>query len=123
MEQIHNSTLQAAAETGFPGVALFLGMILLSFHSNARTRRRARRMGPWREMYWGMAMGLDVGMVGFFFASQFMSVLFYPMFWVSFGLTTALAEVSRKAVRTTARQPQRQPLLEVPAIVPGAGLG
>jgi putative inorganic carbon (HCO3(-)) transporter len=123
VERIHNSTLQAAAETGFPGAALFLGMILLSFYCNAQTRRRARRIGPWREAFWGMATGLDVGMVGFLFASQFMSVLYYPMFWVSFGLTTALSEASRKAVRATARQAHRPPLIHHPSTVPEPGLG
>lgn len=123
VERIHNSTLQAASETGFPGAALFLGMVLLSFHSNARTRRRARRMGPWGDAFWGMATGLDAGMVGFLFASQFMSVLFYPMFWVSFGLTTAVAEASRRAVRATVRETRRRPQLHRATVVPEPGVG
>jgi len=123
IERIHNSTLQAAAETGFPGAALFFCMIFLSFRLNAQTRRRARKMGPWKEAYWGMATGLDAGMVGFLVASQFMSVLYYPIFWVSFGLTTAVSETSRKAVRATARQPHHPPFVHSPSVVPEPGVG
>jgi putative inorganic carbon (HCO3(-)) transporter len=123
IERIHNSTLQAAAETGFPGAALFLGMVLLTFRLNAQTRRRAKRMPLWGDAFWGMAAGLDAGMVGFILAGQFMSVLYYPVFWVSFGLTTAVSETSRKAVRATARQPHHPPLLHSTSVVPEPGVG
>jgi putative inorganic carbon (HCO3(-)) transporter len=123
IERIHNSTLQAAAETGFPGAALFLGMVLLTFRLNAQTRRRAKRMPLWGDAFWGMAAGLDAGMVGFILAGQFMSVLYYPIFWVSFGLTTAVSETSRKAVRATARQPHHPPLLHSTSVVPEPGVG
>ena len=123
MERIHNSTLQAAAETGFPGAGLFFAMIALSFHLNAQTRRRSRRMGPWKEAFRGMATGLDAGMLGFLVASQFMSVLYYPIFWVSFGLTTAVSETSRKVARAAARQPHHPPFLHHPSVVPEPGVG
>jgi O-antigen ligase len=95
--EIHNTVLEASSELGFPGLFLFLGAVGASFVMNARTRRRAKRHGEWASVYSGMARGLDMGMIGLFIASQFMSVLFWPSFWMAFALTTALAETVRRA--------------------------
>ena len=97
VEQVHNTTLQASVELGFPGLLLFLSALGITFHMNHVTRKRARDAGPWSSVLRGMATGLDVGLIGMIVAAQFMSVLFYPMFWCAFGMTTALAETARKA--------------------------
>ena len=95
--EIHNTVLEATAELGFPGALLFLLAVGASFPMNARTRRRARRHGEWAAVYRGMALGLDMAMVGLFIAAQFMSVLFWPSFWMAFALTVSLAETVRRA--------------------------
>ena len=96
-EVVHNTVLEAAVELGLPGALLFLAMVGLSFRMNAVTRRRARGLGEWGGVMRGMAMGLDMGMIGLFVASIFMSVLFYPVFWMAFGMTVALSEGVRKS--------------------------
>jgi putative inorganic carbon (hco3(-)) transporter len=102
--EVHNTVLQAAVELGFPGALLFLAMVGLSFRMNRMTRRRARRLGPWGGVMSGMALGLDMGMLGLFIAGLFMSVLFYPVFWMAFAMTVALSEgVRRPPVRLSSR--------------------
>lgn len=101
-EEIHNTVLQAATELGIPGATLFVLMVLASFAANTDTRRRARRVGEEGTIFRGMAIGLDAGMIGLLVASQFMSVLYYPVFWMSFALATALHETTRRAERATA---------------------
>jgi O-antigen ligase len=96
VKENHNTILEGSVEMGFPGAGLFLAMVALSFVVNRQTRRRTRILGPWGRVYWGMAIGLDVLMIGLFVAAQFMSVLFYPIFWMSFALTTALSITSRR---------------------------
>jgi O-antigen ligase len=114
--EIHNTVLEATAELGFPGLFFFLGAIGASFVMNGRTRRRARSHGEWAAVYRGMAIGLDVAMVGLFIAAQFMSVLFYPTFWMAFALTIALAETVRRAeaVGAPARLATRLPASHTP---------
>jgi len=112
VEVIHNTPLEAAVELGYPGAALFFSMVLVSFLANASARRRAKRLGEWGIVFSGMANGLDAGMVGLVVASQFMSVLYYPVFWMSFALATALSEVVRRAEQEAARA--RSPANELP---------
>lgn len=94
--EIHNTPLEASTELGYPGLIFFLGAVVASFWMNAATRRRSRHLGQWSDVFRGMALGLDMGMVGLFVASLFMSVLFYPSFWMTFALTTSLAETVRR---------------------------
>jgi O-antigen ligase len=111
-EAVHNTLLQAAVELGYPGAALFLLLVVASFVTNAKTRRRAKPLGEWGRVFTAMSVGLDVGMVGLLVASLFMSVLFYPMFWMSFGMTTALAAAVQRTGRSRIAQPaiRRHPL-------------
>jgi len=104
--EIHNTVLEATTELGFPGALFFLCAVGTTFVINARTRRRARRHGEWAAVYRGMAIGLDMGMVGLFIAAQFMSVLFWPSFWMGFALTVSLAETVRRA--EAPRAPRRR---------------
>jgi len=95
-EVVHNTVLEAASELGYPGAAMFLALVGMTWITNRRTRRRARRLGEWGRVFRGMAIGLDLALLGFFVAAQFMSVLFYPIFWMLFAMTTSLSEVSRR---------------------------
>jgi O-antigen ligase len=113
--EIHNTVLEASAELGLPGALLFLGAVGTSFVMNARTRRRARRQGEWAAVYRGMALGLDMAMVGLFVACQFITVLFFPSFWMAFALTVSLAETVRRAdvVGTPRRRAAHMPAARV----------
>ena len=113
-EVVHNTTLEAAVELGYPGAFLFLLLIVWSFRLNWRTRKGAKGTGPWENIFLGMARGLDAGMIGLLIASQFMSVLFYPMFWMSFGLSSALAEGVKKAARVHGRATNSRQLSHPP---------
>jgi O-antigen ligase len=100
--EVHNTVLEAATELGIPGLGLFLALIAMTFLTNRDTRRRVAGRGPWGSVLSGMALGLDMCTVGFFFASLFMSVLFYPFFWMLFAMVTSLSIVARKV---QAREP------------------
>ena len=104
VQEIHNTFLEAPTELGIPGGLLFLAMLVGSFVTNARNRRRARAVDrPWGPIMYGLAKGLDVAMIGLMAASFFMSVLFWPVYWMNFALTVALAETSRRALAAPAR--------------------
>jgi len=102
--EVHNTVLEAASELGYPGAALFLALVLVTFLTNRKTRRVARGLGEWGRVFRGMALGLDLALLGFFVAGQFMSVLFYPIFWMIFAMSASLSLVSDGSQRTQGRQ-------------------
>ena len=101
--EVHNTVLEAASELGYPGAAFFLALVLMTFLTNRKTRRVARGLGEWERVVRGMALGLDLALLGFFVAGQFMSVLFYPIFWMVFTMSTSLSLVSDRDRNAQAR--------------------
>jgi O-antigen ligase len=99
VEEIHNTVLQAFVELGYPGGILFLVMLLAVFIMNVRTIREMDRLDRAEAgIMAAVARGINLGLLGAFIASLFMSVLFYPTFWVAFALTSALRHISKKLV-------------------------
>ena len=91
----HNIFIDAAAELGYPGLTLFVLMILATFVVNARTRREALQHGDTFSVH--ITHGLDAGMVGFLISGSFVSVLWYPYFWIAMTFTVALNETVRNS--------------------------
>jgi putative inorganic carbon (hco3(-)) transporter len=87
----HNIFIDAGSEFGYPGLLLFVAMIIATFVINARTRSQAMRVGDAFSVH--IAHGLDAGMVGFLISGSFVSVLWYPYFWISMAFTVALSGV------------------------------
>lgn len=109
----HNITLQALTELGFPGLVLFLGIIVAFFAQRRRSIRVARERGD--PLLMGLGIGVSVSMVSFLVNGQFITVLFYPFLWILLAvagvlhdLTSAPARVLRPVVRPGGR---RQPVL------------
>jgi len=96
----HNIFIEAAAELGYVGLLVFLGLIVYTFAENARTRKVTRLDGPTpnRFVYY-MAYGFDGALIGYLVSGMFVTVLFYPYFWVNLAFTIGLASVARKPAR------------------------
>ena len=90
----HNTYLLAAAELGYPGLLLYVAMIILILVMNARTRRLARRSG--NKLFGYLAHGLDGGIIAYIVSSFFFTVLYYPIFWLQLGMTVALFNIAKK---------------------------
>lgn len=102
----HNTPVLAMAEIGFPGLLLFLGLHVVIFVLNARTRRLGARDPTDGRFNALIARGLDGGLVGLFVSGLFDTVLWYPFFWLHLGLTVALYEVTRRKLAVV-MPPQR----------------
>lgn len=90
---LHNTYIEAAAETGLFSFALYVLLILKVFAINARTRANARKID--NKFIYYMTHGMDAGMIGYMVSSAFVSVLFYPIFWVQLAMTVALHGIAR----------------------------
>ena len=89
----HNIFIQVGAELGFFGLLIYVALILQGISINARQKKLLLSAG--KAMHWAfhMAIGLNVGLVGFFIAGQFVSVVYYPFFWISLALSVALGNI------------------------------
>lgn len=107
----HNIFVDAGSELGYPGLILYVLMILYTFANNIRTRRMAKELDN-RFLYY-TAAGLDAALIGFLISGSFVSVLYYPYFWINMSMTVALNNITRR---------QWEARAESPAAVPIAGL-
>lgn len=105
----HNIFIEVAAELGYPGLALFLGLIGLTLYTNARTRKLAKRHPGGGKFAIAMSHGLDAGMFGYLVAGFFVTVFYYPFFWINYAFTVALHHV----IVTHATTPPAAPLAPV----------
>jgi len=104
----HNIFIEAVAELGYVGLAVFLALIVYVFWENACTRRRTRRGGPNENRFvYFMAFGLDGALIGYLVSGFFVTVLFYPYFWVNMAFTMALATVARRPIGAPVRRVRR----------------
>lgn len=95
----HNIFVQAGSETGYPGLLLFVGLIGVTWITNARTRKlleRAKVEGRFMPL---MSHALDAALVGYLVSGFFVTVLFYPYFWFNLAMTSALFRVATRAAR------------------------
>lgn len=103
VQEPHNPFIEAGAELGYPGLVMFLLLILGTFAVNRRTRRICGRLGPDGVFLERMAYGLDAALVGFLVSGFFVTVLYYPFFWVNLSMTVAVFLAARKRLRSPAR--------------------
>jgi O-antigen ligase len=94
----HNTYVQVGAELGFPGLLLYLGMIITALMSLRRLARRALRAT------WGgggevsrLAQSLMAGLVGFAVGSFFLSLGYADMLYVLIALAIGLVKSARFA--------------------------
>jgi O-antigen ligase len=90
----HSVYIQVLAESGLVGTLSWTVMLLLFFKVNWRTRKRMLASGPEgrRSLEYCLALGLDLGMVGYLSSGAFLAVLYYPHFWILLSLSVALGK-------------------------------
>lgn len=90
----HNIFIDAGAELGYTGLAIFCLMIIYTLINNYRTRKLATMSD--NKFIFYTAHGLDAALVGFIISGSFVSVLYYPYFWINMAFTVALNNVANK---------------------------
>ena len=95
----HNSFVQMGAELGFPGLALYIAIIVSAF----RGLKRAGDFSP----------ALSASLVGFVVGSFFLSLAYAEMLYTLIALAVGLRKVSA----SQARAPQLHPICTVESVV------
>jgi probable O-glycosylation ligase (exosortase A-associated) len=99
----HSSFFEVLGEHGFPGLALFLGLVGLSLRSVHVVRRRARDHA---ELQWAfdLAGGLRAALLVMLACGAFVGIAFQPAYWYLFAMiATTRQHVARVLPAETGR--------------------
>jgi hypothetical protein len=103
----HNYFIECVTQTGYVGLTVFCGMLVVYFRQNGRTRRLTRPDGPRPDrLLWSLAYGLDGAMVGFMASGFFVSVLWYPYIWMNIALSMAVSRVAHHRLGVQTSRPR-----------------
>jgi O-antigen ligase len=93
----HNTYLQVLAETGFPGLLLFLSVIIGSLGCALRAARTwAKRRDRAME---ALARGLLLALIGMLVADFFISQMYSKLLWVCLALGPAMLAIAAREER------------------------
>jgi hypothetical protein len=77
------------------GLFAFVALIVATFVTNSRTRKKARLVPGASGRFLGhMAFGFDGALIGYLITGFFVTVLYYPFFWINLAMTVALQNVT-----------------------------
>jgi putative inorganic carbon (HCO3(-)) transporter len=110
---VHSAWFGVLAEAGYPGLLIYVAIVVSSLFACRRVRKSAAR-GEVSDELGAYARALETGLVAFIIGGSFVSFQYCEMLWHYFGLTMALERV---AVRVAAEERAR---LEMPQTEPAA---
>ena len=76
----HNIFIQVGTDAGFIGLGVFLMLILGAFATMWRLGRQAYARGD--PFVYNMSKGMNLALLGYVVAGQFVTVTYYPFFWI-----------------------------------------
>jgi putative inorganic carbon (hco3(-)) transporter len=100
---VHSAWFGILSEAGYPGLLLYVGIVLSSLLACGRVRRSASR-GEVPNELGAYARALETALFAFIVGGSFVSFQYCEMLWHYFGLTMALERV---AVRVAAEERER----------------
>jgi O-antigen ligase len=121
----HNTYIQVGSELGIVGLAIFVGIIVMTLRSTERIRRAARRARV--PLVGQAAEAIQVGLVGFSVSITFVSAEYHKFFWLMVFLTCCLPALLRPKpargpwwARRTPRGDSARPVAASPVSPDGA---
>ncbi|CAN5340775.1 hypothetical protein BH20GEM2_BH20GEM2_04890 [soil metagenome] len=94
----HSTYLNVAAETGYPGLTIFLAMVIATVVSAERIRRRVKRSLP---RIAAQIWFLEVGLFSFLLAGIFGTFPHLALLYLHLAAIVATAETARQALAST----------------------
>jgi O-antigen ligase len=84
----HNIFIQVGTDTGFTGLAVFGALIAAGFLTTRRLRRQAATTGD--RFVANLAVGMNLSLLGYVVAGQFVTVTYYPYLWIHLAFVTMM---------------------------------
>jgi probable O-glycosylation ligase (exosortase A-associated) len=113
---VHSAWFGALAEIGYPGLVVFVLIVLSSLITCGRVRRMARR-GEIPESMGRYGTALESSLLAFMVGGSFVPFQYSEMLWHFFALTIALERVAAAeaaAIRTKVTAPESAPARQEP---------
>jgi probable O-glycosylation ligase (exosortase A-associated) len=109
-KSVHNSFLGVLAEVGYPGLFLYLAIILAAFRACAQVRRLAFRNETLSD-FGKSAIALEASLVAFVVGGSFVVFQYNEMLWHIIGLSIALRRLAVQQAKdlSSTEQPLRPP--------------
>jgi len=101
----HSTYLNVAAETGIPGLFLFVSMILAVAVPSERTRRLARGTPRANQL-----LALELGLLGFMLAGIFGSFAKLSFLYMQLAIMWAVTDITQREMANAVAQPMRSTL-------------
>ena len=104
-QDAHSIYFQVLAEHGFPGLALYVGLIVATLLGLASASRKTRQDPRRRELH-DAAQLVSVSLIGFAVSGSFLSMSYFDLFFHLVAIATV--------IRTLVDQPLPEPVVEPP---------
>lgn len=85
----HNIFIQVGTDTGFTGLTVFVYLIIAGFRVMHRLRKKIKGNGD--QFIQCLVKGMNLALLGYVIAGQFVTVAYYPFFWIHLMMVTAIA--------------------------------
>ncbi len=117
---VHSAWFGVLAEVGYPGLILYVIIVLTSLFACRRVRKQSQRKEVPEELG-HYAIALETAMVAFIVGGSFVSFQYCEMLWHYFGLTMALERVAVRAAAEERLRAEAEPAeaVHTPAGEPG----
>lgn len=86
----HNILIQVGTDAGYAGIIVLL---ILCFLSITKMRSLNKVSGEYKDKFFLSPSALNISLVGFFFAGQFVTVVYYPFLWIHLAFVVAVYNV------------------------------
>lgn len=84
----HNIIIQVGTDTGFPGLAIFISLMASAYLRMRKIGKEAEAVGD--TFMANLPKGMNLALVGYFVAGQFVTVAYYPYLWIHLVLVVAM---------------------------------
>jgi len=91
VELPHNIFIQVGTDAGLLGLFIFVAMMYRTVRANTQTARGLAGAVDQKDvLFRRLAFSLNIALLGFVAAGQFVTVAYYPFMWINLALTVAL---------------------------------
>ena len=101
---VHNIFIEAASELGIGGLVVLLGVLIVLFKHNRRTRLLCRKHNINEPWYINFSHALDCSLIGFVVHGSFLTVLYYPHLYILSALILSLYFIVKRHVESVSTQ-------------------
>src|SRR5690606_24770705 len=85
----HNIFIQVGTDAGLIGLFIYLMLVLRNFLVNRSSYRFSQD-----PMMSALAHALNIALLGYLVAGQFVTVVYYPFFWINLALSISLHSIT-----------------------------